>query len=75
MINNGFWINKNNFLIEIDKFDVLSWQVSVSLSNLQFPPHQESTLIFVLGQSLQLGDKVPLPHETFTKSLVNEKKK
>ena len=56
-----------------DRYDLLSWQVSDSLSNLQLSAHQESTLLFVLGQSLQLGVKIPLPHETFTEYVGNEK--
>ena len=56
-----------------DRYDLLSRHVLDSLSNVQLPAHQELTLSFVLGQSLQLGVKIPLPHETFTEYIGNEK--
>ena len=73
MIDNCFTSNLKDMSTSYDIYDLLSRQVLDSLSNVQLPAHQELTLSFVLGQSLQLGVKIPLPHETFTEYIGNEK--
>ena len=66
--------NKSTRNLLVKRFDLRSRQASDSSSNLQLPAHHEFEASFVLGQSLQLGDRMPWPHETCTESFEIAKK-